>query len=58
MDLATIIGMILGFGLVGFSIVSSAKENVPVFISPASAMTDRHVVGLIDPKPSSAGHYV
>jgi len=38
MDLATLIGMILGFGLVGFAIVSSAGPNLPVFISPGSAM--------------------
>ncbi len=38
MDLATLIGLILGFGLVGFSIVSSAKENTPVFINMPSLM--------------------
>lgn len=38
MDLATLIGLFLGFGLIGFSIVSGAGENVPVFLSPSSAM--------------------
>ena len=38
MDLATLIGMILGFGLVGFSIFSGAGDAAKVFINPPSAM--------------------
>ncbi|MCF7959034.1 MAG: MotA/TolQ/ExbB proton channel family protein [Phycisphaerae bacterium] len=38
MDLATLIGMLLGFGLVGYSMVSSAADKAPVFLNAPSAM--------------------
>ena len=38
MDLATIIGFLLGFGLVGFAIVSGAGDKLGAFISVESAM--------------------
>ncbi len=38
MDLATLIGMLLGFGLVGYSIVSSAGDKAAVFVNIPSAM--------------------
>ena len=38
MDLATLIGLLLGMGLVGYSIFSSAGESAGAFISPSSMM--------------------
>ena len=38
MDLATIIGLFLGLGLVGWAIVDGAKDQIGAFVSPASAM--------------------
>ncbi len=38
MDLGTLIGMLLGFGLMGYAIVSSAGKDWMAFVDPASAM--------------------
>ena len=38
MDLATVIGFLLGFGLVGFAIVSGAGNQLGAFLSAGSAM--------------------
>ena len=38
MDLATVIGLLLGAGLVGFAIVSGAGDQVGAFLDPKSAM--------------------